>query len=126
MISIKEYEEERDFESIVESCRKEQWVRFYGPKKDWFRQALKTSESYVAFVDDQYAGFVRALTDGFFTIFCCEIIVEKEYRRQGVGKALLQTLNDKYPSCVIDVISDNDAFYEANGFKVLANGMRQF
>lgn len=126
MISIKPYDEARDFDKIIESCRKEQWVKFYGPKKELFRQALKTSDSYVAFEGEAYCGFTRCITDGHFTIFCCEIIVEEEYRRKGVGKALLKAVNDKYPTCAMDVISDNDAFYEANGFKVLANGMRQF
>lgn len=126
MISIKPYDESRDFEHIIESCRKEQWVKFYTTKMELFRQALKTSESYVAFVDGKYAGFTRCITDGFFTVFCCEIIVNTEFRRKGVGKALLKTVNDKYPTCAMDVISDNDDFYKANGFKVLANGMRQF
>ena len=126
MISIKPYDESRDFEHIIESCRKEQWVKFYTTKMELFRQALKTSESYVAFVDGEYAGFTRCITDGFFTVFCCEIIVNTEFRRKGVGKALLKTVNDKYPTCAMDVISDNDDFYKANGFKVLANGMRQF
>lgn len=126
MISIKPYDENRDFERIIESCRKEQWIKFYTTKMEQFRSALKTSESYVAFVDGEYAGFTRCITDGFFTIFCCEIIVDAEFRRKGVGRALLKTVNDKYPTCAMDVISDNDDFYKANGFKVLANGMRQF
>ena len=126
MISIKLYDESRDFEHIIESCRKEKWVKFYTTKMEPFRQALKTSESYVAYVDGEYAGFTRCITDGFFTIFCCEIIVDAEFRRNGVGKALLKMVNDKYPTCAMDVISDNDDFYKANGFKVLANGMRQF
>ncbi len=126
MISIKLYEESRDFEHIIRSCEAEGWVKFYSTKKEYFRQALKTSESYVAYDDGQYCGFTRCITDGHFTIFCCEIIVDKEYRRKGVGRLLLKTVNDKYPTCAMDVISDNDDFYKANGFKVLANGMRQF
>lgn len=39
---------------------------------------------------------------------------------------LLKAVCDQYPTCAMDVISDNDDFYAANGLKVLANGMRQF
>lgn len=126
MIRIKPYDEARDFCHIIRSCREEGWVKFYSTKKELFRQALKTSESYVAYDEDQYCGFTRCITDGHFTIFCCEIIVDRGFRRRGVGGLLLKAVNDKYPTCAMDVISDNDAFYEANGFKVLANGMRQF
>ena len=126
MIEILPYEEARDFEPIISSCKKENWLKFYTTKKELFRQALKTSESYVAFVDGEYAGFTRCITDRHFTIYCCEIIVDEPYRRRGVGKMLMKAVCDKYPTCAMDVISDNDDFYAANGFKVLANGMRQF
>lgn len=126
MIKILPYEEVRDFEHIINSCKVEGWVKFYDKKKELFRRALSTSESYVAYEDEQYCGFARCITDGYFTIYCCEIIVDEAFRRKGVGKLLLKAVNDKYPTCTMDVISDNDDFYAANGFKVLANGMRQF
>lgn len=34
-------------------------------------------------------------------------------------------LMKKYPTCCIDVLSDNDSFYQANDFIILCNGMRR-
>ena len=126
MIEILPYKEERDFEHIIASCKAEGWVKFYDKKKELFRKALNTSESYVAYEDEQYCGFTRCISDGHFTIYCCEIIVDEAFRRKGVGRLLLKKVSDKFQSCAMDVISDNDDFYAANGFNVLANGMRQF
>ena len=97
MISIKAYDETRDFEHIIRSCEEEGWIKFYTTKKEEFRRALSASESYVAYDGEEYCGFTRCITDGHFTIFCCEIIVDPEFRRRGVGGLLLKTVNDQYP-----------------------------
>ena len=125
MISIEKYQEERDFEHIIQSCVAEKWVKFYTHKKELFRRALAVSESYVAFEDGSYCGFTRCITDGSFTIYCCEIIVDEAFRRKGVGRKLLEAVCEKYPTCSVDVLSDNDEFYKSNGFMVLCNGMRK-
>lgn len=125
MIDIAVYNQNRDFDNIINSCIKENWVKFYTTKKQEFLQALSSSKTYVAFYDEQYCGFIRCITDGFFTIYCCEIIVDEQFRRKGIGKQLLKTVYEKYPTCSIDVLSDNDEFYKYNDFIVLCNGMRR-
>lgn len=72
-----------------------------------------------------YCGIVRCITDGSFTIYCCEIIVDSEFRGRGIGTGLLRIVQEQWPACSIDVLSDNDAFYKANGVLVLCNGMRK-
>lgn len=37
MIEILHYDEERDFERILSSCEKENWLKFYTTKKELFR-----------------------------------------------------------------------------------------
>lgn len=123
-LEIKSYSEERDFENIIQSCKNENWTKFFLEKKEQFRKALKVSYTYVAYVDKRYCGFIRCITDSFFTIYCCEIIVDMEYRRMGIGRKLIQNVLEKFPNCSMDVLSDNDSFYQANNFIVLCNGMR--
>ncbi|MEG1043970.1 MAG: GNAT family N-acetyltransferase [Oscillospiraceae bacterium] len=125
MIDIMTYNEERDFENIINSCIKENWVKFYTTKKQEFQKALLTSQTYVAFDNDEYCGFIRCITDGYFTIYCCEIIVDNMFRRKGIGAELLKKVWEKYPSCSVDVLSDNDDFYKSNDFIILCNGMRK-
>lgn len=124
-IAITLYEEDRDFESVIESCRAENWTKFFGEKKEAFRQALRCSVTYTAYCDNRYCGFIRCITDAVFTVYCCELIVDSAYRRMGIGRKLIETVSDQYPGCCIDVVSDNDSFYQANDFMVLGSGMRR-
>ena len=66
-------------------------------------------------------GFLRAVGDGYSSLYIQDIIVLPEYQRQGIGTQLLrQTL--EYFNEVYQIILTTDselktiAFYEANGF----------
>ena len=124
-IHIREYCEETDYNNILESCRKEHWKNFYETKKEQYKEALKRSITYVAYEEERYCGYIRCITDEVFTTYCCEIIVDDIYKRRGVGKALIEKVRMQYPSTCIDVLSDNDEFYQSNQFLILCNGMRK-
>ena len=64
-------------------------------------------------------GFLRALTDGAVTTYVCEILVDAAWRRQGIGRALLEACHHLSPSARLDLLSGGtaDGFYEANGFR---------
>ena len=124
-IQVKTYLEDRDYDHILLSCQKEQWARFYTSQKEAYKKALRHSITYVAYDKDVYSGYIRCITDGFFTIYCCEIIVDEKYRRQGVGQQLIETVRQAYPTSSMDVLSDNDSFYLANDFKLLCHGLRK-
>ena len=122
--NILEYNEERDYISIINSTKSEAWISFYTDKKEQYQNALKSSLTYVIYENDCYAGYIRAITDNFFTLFVCEIIIDQKYRRKGYGRLLLDYLHNLYPSTRTDLLSDNDSFYIASGFHALGNGMR--
>ena len=64
-------------------------------------------------------GFVRALTDGEVTTYVAELLVDPQYRGQGIGIALLDACHYLCPHTRLDLLSteSSDAFYEANGFR---------
>lgn len=124
-LSVLEYREERDYEAILQTCRAEKWESFCTAAKEEYKTALKNSVTYTAFLGETFCGYIRCLTDGVFTTYCCEIVVSEKYRHRGIGKALIQKIKALYPSCCMDVLSDNDGFYQANDFLLLCSGMRR-
>lgn len=124
-IVIREYCEERDFSVIIEANKKEYSKTFQEVLMEDYKQALKTSVTYVAYENENYCGYIRCLTDGVYTTYCCEILVETQYRRTGVGRLLLEKVKEKYPKTCIDVLSDQDEFYLNNEFIMLGSGMRR-
>ena len=59
-----------------------------------------------AYDDDRLVGILRAVGDGLTILFIQDIVVLQEYRRQGIGTALLRT--DKTEKTI--------AFYRSAGF----------
>ena len=124
-MNILKYDEHRDYQHIISSCIKEGWQSMYSTKKDEYRMSLLTSDTLVAYDEKNYCGYIRCITDKAFTIFCCELIVVPEYRRHGIGTLLIDSVINVYPSCRMDLISDNDDFYTSNHFNIVGNGMRR-
>lgn len=93
--------------------------------RDDYTDALRNSITIVICVEDDIAGFARAITDGHLTIYLCEIIVRPEYRRRGYGKQLIDYLFQLYPTCRMDLLSQADQFYTSIGFRIMGNGLRK-
>ena len=118
------YDEQRDYQNILNSIIGEKWQSFYEERKEEYKIALNNSMTYVIY-DEKYCGYLRAITDKVFTIFIAEIIVEKDSRNKGYGKKLIEYVQNLFPSARIDLISDEDEFYQKIGFRNLGNGMRR-
>lgn len=124
-MEILKYSEKRDYGFIMKSCENERWESFYTDKKDDYKKALESSYTYVLYENGAYCGFIRGITDGFFTLFIPEIIIDAEYRHRGYGTALINRLRAEFPDTRTDLLSDNDAFYISQGFHKLGTGMRK-
>ncbi len=73
----------------------------------------------VATHDEQVVGFLRAITDGAVTTYIAELLVAREWRSQGIGKALVDACHTLVPATRLDLLSTDqaDPFYEAHGFR---------
>lgn len=75
-----------------------------------------------AYQEDQLLGFIRAVGDGASVVLIQDIIVLPEYRRKGIGTALLKAMMDRYAAVYQMQLMTDDrpgtvAFYESLGFK---------
>lgn len=107
-------------------------VDFYEPKyKKIFNNdtVLNSTIICLAFFDNKIIGAVRALSDLSRLAVIADLIVDKEYRKMGVGKSLLKNIVDellKYKVATISLTTEPDSpwlvdFYAKNGFKTISD-----
>ena len=92
-------------------------------QKDIKTMLRKSSVVVSIWNDNQMIGFGRATTDGIFRAVLWDVVVEKKYQNQGLGKKIVQTiLKSKNVSKVekVYIMTTNcKTFYSNLGFKVV-------
>ena len=76
---------------------------------------LKKAETYVYVDNDEIKGFISLLNNYFIGA----LFVRKEYRRQGIGRKLVNFVKDKYDKLELQVYEKNVSamlFYSSLGF----------
>jgi GNAT superfamily N-acetyltransferase len=68
--------------------------------------------------DDQLVGFARAISDGVATAYLSTVMVDPDYRRRGVGRAMLHRIMRGRDDVkfALHTRTDAAAFYAAIGF----------
>lgn len=81
---------------------------------------LNKTETYVVIRDnDQLIGFGRALTDGIYRALLDDIIVHEKYRKQGIGKLIVNKLLDQLKDVeqiFLTTKPELESFYKPYGF----------
>ncbi len=91
---------------------KDYWLLNFNKIKDEY---LKKAETYVYVDNDEIKGFISLLDNGFIGA----LFVRKEYRRQGIGRKLINFVKDKYDKLELNVYEKNVGamlFYASLGF----------
>jgi len=93
------------------------WAREYDVAAT--RDALARTMNISAWDGDRLVGTVRILTDGYFFSTVPEIMVDPDYRRQGIGAELMRRALAVTPGGVLffGAQPGQEAFFERAGFR---------
>ena len=80
-------------------------------------QTLNSWKNSVAFVfeeNNEVIGCIRAITDGYVSLYVCELLVHQNHRKKGIGKALMGYVHDLYPTTRMELLatSSSKSYYE--------------
>lgn len=117
-ITIRLYqdEDEQDLFSLMEDEGPD-WIEYFGKKnRTKYITALKASASYVLFEERVLCGYVRAREDDGFGVYVYDLLIGKNYRGKGYGKALMSHVKTQFPGQIAYVMSDVDEYYEKLGY----------
>src|SRR5579863_2747044 len=115
------YKEERSIpvDSILGLYRYAPWAK--GRNRDDIQIMLEQSDLVVSVWDhDRLVGFGRALTDRVYRANLYDIVVHPDYRRQGLGRSIVEFLLTPPLLAKVPVVSlftrDKEDFYKKLGF----------
>ena len=119
-MEIKEYTEYKEDE-ILRLYSEVGWVSYTQNMPALKQGYMNSLLVLAAYEGDELLGLIRVVGDGFTIIFVQDILVFPEKQLQGVGRALLQAVLDRYKDVrQIELVTDNTpktiAFYNSLGF----------
>lgn len=91
---------------------KDYWLLNYNKVKDEY---LKKSETYVYTENNAIKGFISILNNEYIGA----LFIKREYRKQGIGRKLINFVKDKYDKLTLNVYEKNInaiLFYTKLGF----------
>jgi GNAT superfamily N-acetyltransferase len=86
------------FPGIVRLYRAHGWTHASEPSR--LRTAIEHSSVALVALDEDDAdvvGFARAMSDEAFAVYIADVLVSPDRQRQGIGRALVEALLDRYP-----------------------------
>ena len=93
------------------------WAREYDVAQTM--AALRSTINVGAWIGDRLVGSVRVLSDGYFFSTVAEVMVDPEFRRQGVGRELMHRAIEVAPGGALYVGAPpgQERFVERAGFR---------
>ncbi|GAA0606798.1 hypothetical protein GCM10009001_25070 [Virgibacillus siamensis] len=110
---VREYRE-NDFEHIHQLNAAENWNNLVNKKKETMQAWRNSNVAFIVLDNDRFIGCVRGITDKTITLFVCEVLIDQEFRGQGIGQELLKLIHSLYPSTRMELLatSTSQSFYE--------------
>lgn len=110
---------EADFPAVHDLNKQEQWSNLVAKERDTRLAWANSSVAVVAELDGKVVGCLRGLTDGFVSLYICELLVSENNRKSGIGKKLMQSVHSEYPKTRMELLasSTSRSFYETHGYR---------
>ena len=112
-------EDDIETDEVIELYKANGWSSAEKPKK--LIPALKNSDALVtARISERLVGIGSAISDGSLVVYCPHMLVHPDYKSKGVGRAMMELLQQKYSSFHQQMLTaDVDAvgFYKSLGFE---------
>ncbi|EGA91330.1 GCN5-related N-acetyltransferase [Planococcus donghaensis MPA1U2] len=117
-VLIRPYQDE-DFPTINELNKQQGWTNLVEKQQETKQAWGNSTVAVVAVRDGQVIGCLRGLTDGFITLYVCELLVDQAHRKLGVGKKLMRHIHNQYPKTRIELLasSTSRSFYETQNYR---------
>lgn len=111
--------QDQDFPAIQRLNAAEGWNQLVRLHE---RTQLAWQHSNVALVVEHAGdviGYVRGMTDTQVTLYICELLIDAEFRGQGIAQQLFACLHDAYPTTRIEVLASisSESFYRGQAFR---------
>ncbi|HJR79038.1 MAG TPA: GNAT family N-acetyltransferase [Anaerolineales bacterium] len=80
-----------DIEAVVDMLQRAYWAQ--GRPRERTERALKNSLVFGIYDGDKQIGLARIVSDYAVFAYLCDVFIHEEYRAQGIGKWLMQTIH---------------------------------
>jgi N-acetylglutamate synthase-like GNAT family acetyltransferase len=110
-----------DMDAIVDMLTRAYWA--VGRPREKTERAYQNSLVFGVYDGDTQIGMARIITDTSIFAYLCDVFIHEDYRAQGLGKWLMQTIL-QHPDLVdvrrwLLVTSDAHGLYEQFGFNTI-------
>ena len=115
-IEIREYNPSHDYERLMEVIKSEggEWEEYLA---SGYQECLRNSVTYVAWMNEILCGYVRSIQDSGMYIWVIDLLVDKRYRGNQIGRKLLERAASDTCALGAFVMSDVDEYYEKQGYR---------
>ena len=107
-----------DYEAVRQFLAENGWEKRVADREKFRRMMENASRTVVAFEGERIVGFARALCDEVSNGYIGTVAVAMDFRRQGVGRALVEKLigDDPHLTWVLRAGRGSEKFWEKMGF----------
>lgn len=119
MLSIKNYRE-TDWGQLLELIQREgdEWSDYTSEAtRDAYSEAVRDSETFIAFEENQLVGFCRCRVDGIFGVYIYDLLVDQPHRGRKIAQQLMEHVCSSFSEQIVYVMSDVDDFYAGKGYR---------